>query len=195
MSLTKPDVDDSFDIILPASYFTESSTGECSILVQIEPQDAMLLDFEGASGAIGRFEADANGLTLDLKGYQYDGTIHPGPTTMIVSLRGGELKVEAMTDEFVSLKKTTDVMAKLSAVVQKGNMDASYNVVDDDVNKKEKQVEEKGTTCRELNATTGSNSKAAAVKTVVRITKERRNDGKEPLAKKRTLQTRKRKSK
>ena len=61
MSLTKPDVDDSFDIILPASYFTESSTGECSILVQIEPQDAMLLDFEGASGAIGRFEADANG--------------------------------------------------------------------------------------------------------------------------------------
>ena len=114
---------------------------------------------------------------------------------MIVSLRGGELKVEAMTDEFVSLKKTTDVMAKLSAVVQKGNMDASYNVVDDDVNKKEKQVEEKGTTCRELNATTGSNSKAAAVKTVVRITKERRNDGKEPLAKKRTLQTRKRKSK
>jgi hypothetical protein len=114
---------------------------------------------------------------------------------MIVSLRGGELKVEAMTDEFVSLKKTTDVMAKLSAVVQKGNMDASYNVVDDDVNKKEKQVEEKGTTCRQLNATTGSNSKAAAVKTVVRITKERRNDGKEPLAKKRTLQTRKRKSK
>jgi hypothetical protein len=64
---TKPESDvvviqDSFDIIIPASLLTESTTtGECSILVQIEPQDATLLDFEGASGAIGRFESDENG--------------------------------------------------------------------------------------------------------------------------------------
>ena len=55
---------------------------------------------------------------------------------MILALRGGELKVDAMTDEFVSLTKTTNVMAKLNAVVQ-GSMDASYNVVDDDINKKD----------------------------------------------------------
>ena len=66
-AITKPESDvvviqDSFDIIIPASLLTESTTtGECSILVQIEPQDATLLDFEGASGAIGRFESDENG--------------------------------------------------------------------------------------------------------------------------------------
>lgn len=57
-------IQDSFDIVLPASFLTETTTtgcGECSMLVQIEPQDATLLDFEGASGAIGRFESDENG--------------------------------------------------------------------------------------------------------------------------------------
>jgi hypothetical protein len=37
------------------------------MLVQIEPQDATLLDFEGASGAIGRFESDENGSAYQKK--------------------------------------------------------------------------------------------------------------------------------
>jgi hypothetical protein len=55
-------VQDAFEIIIPASLMAENSiSGECSILIQIEPQDAALLDFEGASGAIGRFESDEKG--------------------------------------------------------------------------------------------------------------------------------------
>ena len=55
---------DSFDIIIPASFLTESTTGECSVLIEIDHNDATLLDFEGASGAIGRFEANENGREL-----------------------------------------------------------------------------------------------------------------------------------
>jgi hypothetical protein len=58
---------------------------------------------------------------------------------MMLALRGGEMKIDAVTDEFVTLSKTTDVMAKLNAVV-KGSMDASYNIVDDDINQREKPL-------------------------------------------------------
>ncbi len=73
---------------------------------------------------------------LDLKGYQYRGTIRPGPTAMVVALtRDDKLKVESITDEFVTLDTNarTDVMAKLDAVVE-GNMDESYMVRDENVN-------------------------------------------------------------
>jgi hypothetical protein len=103
-------------------------------------------------------------VTLDLKGYQYDGMIHPGPTAMILALRGGELKVDAMTDEFVSLAKTIDVMAKLNAVVQ-GSMDASYNIVDDDINKRNHNpVPIGGQKCRAENnlKATGAKRKASS---------------------------------
>ncbi len=67
---------------------------------------------------------------LDLKGDQYRGTIRPGPTAMIVAMtRDGKLKVEAVTDEFVTLDASTrtDVMAKLDAVVTgEGGMDSTY---------------------------------------------------------------------
>lgn len=77
---------------------------------------------------------------LDLKGYQYRGVIRPGPTAMIVALnRDGKFKVEAITDEFVTLDTNTktDVMAKLDAVV-KGDMDESYMYQEINVNKKKK---------------------------------------------------------
>lgn len=73
---------------------------------------------------------------LDLKGYQYRGTIRPGPTAMVVALnRDGQFKVEAITDEFVTLDADTktDVMAKLDAVV-KGDMDDSYKYREENVN-------------------------------------------------------------
>lgn len=129
------------DILIPPALLSGSNSGECSVLVQIEPDDATVLDFEGQTGAIGRFEADDEGVTLDLKGYQYSGAIHPGPTAMVVALgKSGHLKVDSVTDEFVTLQKTSDVMAKLDAVV-KGSMDEGYNVVDDDVNKRSNQQE------------------------------------------------------
>ena len=48
--------DDSMNIILP-----NNSSGECTILVQIDPQDSSTLDFVGGTGAIGRLEADDTG--------------------------------------------------------------------------------------------------------------------------------------
>mmetsp|Transcript_37020 Transcript_37020/g.75457 ORF Transcript_37020/g.75457 Transcript_37020/m.75457 type:complete len:133 (+) Transcript_37020:131-529(+) len=71
---------------------------------------------------------------MDLKGYQYRGIIHPGPTAMIASInKGGQLKVEAMTDEFVTLEKTHDVMARLDAQVE-GDMDEGYSSKRHDAN-------------------------------------------------------------
>ena len=88
-------------------------------------------------------------VVLDLKGFQYRGHIRPGPTAMIVAMnRDGQLKVEAITDEFVTLDTNTktDVMAKLDAVVS-GDMDEGYKVRDDNVNiadKKKSGISDKG---------------------------------------------------
>lgn len=81
-------------------------------------------------------------VTLDLKGYQYHGKIHSGPTALVLVLgKAGQLKVDAITDEFITVRKTHDVMAKLNAVVR-GDMDAGYNVVEENVNvTKEKKDE------------------------------------------------------
>jgi hypothetical protein len=63
-------VNDSFDVILPPLLGT-SSNGECTILVQLDPQDAVTLDYEGVSGAIGRFEADDRGGKYDSKQFRH----------------------------------------------------------------------------------------------------------------------------
>lgn len=76
-------------------------------------------------------------MVLDLKGYQYRGIIRPGPTAMIVAMnRDGQLKVEAITDEFVTLDTNTktDVMAKFDAVVSGEGMDDGYKVREENVN-------------------------------------------------------------
>lgn len=73
-------------------------------------------------------------VTLDLKGYQYHGKIHAGPTALLLVVgKTGQLKVDAITDEFITVRKTQDVMAKLNAVVR-GDMDAGYNVMEENVN-------------------------------------------------------------
>ena len=85
-------------------------------------------------------------VVLDLKGCQYRGKLYPGPTVMVLSTvnkKVGEskqerlkhnnktqqpqLKVDAMTDEFLHLVKTGNAMDMLSAVVQ-GNMGDDYRV-------------------------------------------------------------------
>ncbi|KAL9183224.1 hypothetical protein ACHAXT_005011 [Thalassiosira profunda] len=129
------------DVVIPHALLNkDKGTGknECTMLVQVGDNDdtSHHLDFHGQSGAIGRFEADEEGVILDLKGYQYRGTIRPGPTAMVVALnRDGRFKVEAITDEFVTLDADTktDVMAKLDAVVR-GDMDDSYKYREENVN-------------------------------------------------------------
>ena len=79
---------------------------------------------------------------MDLKGFQYHGTINPGPTVLIGSIipnnDGKMMKVDCITDEFCSIKKTGDVMAQLEAVVE-GDMDESYQIREDNVNSKVKE--------------------------------------------------------
>jgi hypothetical protein len=76
---------------------------------------------------------------LDLKGTQYTGSIFPGPTALVLAVINNSdvdpyLKVEGITDEFCSLVKTGDAMAKMNAAVQQGMVDY-YNYEDEDVNK------------------------------------------------------------
>lgn len=86
---------------------------------------------------------DVFAVILDLKGYQYRGTIRPGPTAMVVAMtRDGKLKVESITDEFVTLdaETRTDVMAKLDAVVENGSMDETYRYDgEEDVNRRKRE--------------------------------------------------------
>lgn len=59
---------------------------------------------------------------------------------MVIALtRDGQFKVEAITDEFVTLDTDrTNMMDKLNAVVE-GELDDGYKVVDDNVNRSEKK--------------------------------------------------------
>jgi hypothetical protein len=63
-----------------------------------------------------------------------------GPTAMVIALtREGQFKVEAITDEFVTLDtERTNIMDKFDAVVE-GEMDDGYKIADDNVNRNEKK--------------------------------------------------------
>ena len=62
---------------------------------------------------------------------------------MVVAMtRDGKLKVESITDEFVTLdaETRTDVMAKLDAVVENGSMDETYRYDgEEDVNRRKRE--------------------------------------------------------
>ena len=59
---------------------------------------------------------------------------------MVVSLvKGGHLKAESITDEFVTLAKAKDVMKSLDAVVM-GDFDEGFKVREENVNKASKQA-------------------------------------------------------
>jgi hypothetical protein len=139
---------DSFDVILPPSIVNggDSSNGggggggggdQCTLLVEVsDPNDAIALgEFGGSVGAIGRFESDPNGITLDLKGNQYRGSLLPGPTCLVVAFPShkfgsnkkeqqehvGKLRVEGIADEYTTLVQIDDHMKKLDAVVTGNN--------------------------------------------------------------------------
>jgi hypothetical protein len=139
---TKETTISDFDVLLPSSI--GGGGDACHVLIQIDPLDTSQLDVEGSAGAIGRFEASSHGIILDCRGFQYHGKIHPGPTVMVLSHVGdSKLKVEAVTNEFVTLSKVTNVMAKLNAVMVQGKMDDGYKVIDDNVNVNKKNDEDK----------------------------------------------------
>jgi len=132
---------DSVDLKIPLSLLmsgTSSGSNECTVLVQVNPEDASTLDFHGAGGAVGRFEVNENAVIMDLKGFQYQGKLEAGPTCLMGSMHPlmGErmIKVESITDEYVQLQKTGDHMAQLDAVVEKGEMDDSFRIKDNNVN-------------------------------------------------------------
>jgi hypothetical protein len=182
-------------VILPP-LLGSGNAGECTVMIEVDPEDAALLDYEGISGAIGRFEADDRGGTLrslallvvffacsfnplahglvvvvllilvvlDLKGCQYQGSLLPGPTALIVSLsKGGQLRVEGITDEFATLVKTQDVMAKLDGVVE-GEMDDGFRVRDENVNRSTKHQDATDAKVA-AKATKASNAKRASSST------------------------------
>ena len=59
-ALVPANVKDAFDVHLPP-IFASGNNGECSLLLQLDPDDAATLDYTGLSGAIGRLEADDHG--------------------------------------------------------------------------------------------------------------------------------------
>ena len=79
---------------------------------------------------------------MDLKGFQYQGALQAGPTCIIASMHPliGEniIKVESITDEFVTLQQTGDQLAQLDGVVEKGNLDDSFTVRDHNVNSRDR---------------------------------------------------------
>jgi len=158
------DDDDCYDVIIPNSFFENpSSSIDCSVVLQIPApnkkndhgDDNHILDLEGQSGAIGRFEASkteesSGNLVLDFQGYQYHGTLHPGPTCMAIHLTNKNavvgqtsataaaadfaLKVDVITNEFMTLKQTKNIMKSLNAQIIEGTMDEGYQISDDNVN-------------------------------------------------------------
>ena len=138
--------DDSYTVVLPSSWVATGNPppGDCSLLIQVEPDDAARLDYEGTSGAMGRLEAGDSGIILDFKGRQYQASILPGPTSMLVGLyKGAQLKVEGITDEFGTLTAEKDVMATLDAIVT-GEMDEGYKFVDGNVNRTDRSKGDAG---------------------------------------------------
>ena len=127
------------DLVIPHTLLNKHKApakNECTLLVQMNDDK---LDLHGQSGAVGRLEADERGVILDLKGYQYRGTIRPGPTAMVVALtREGQFKVESITDEFVTLDaRGAHVMDSLG-----DNMREGFMVREEDVNARKKGDED-----------------------------------------------------
>jgi hypothetical protein len=166
-------VSDSFDLVLPS---TLARSDNCNLVIQIDPRQAKLLDLEGSVGAIGRFESSSEGILLDCKGFQYHGKIHPGPTIMAISHSGdGVLKVEGITNEFVTLSQVSDVMQKLNAVVVKGAMTEEFEVVDENENVNMKMDDDqKGDKSLQQSSNLKSKKKRASLTTSKRSKKKRK---------------------
>jgi hypothetical protein len=154
---------DSFDVVLPSSILKGgggSSDYQCTVLVEVSgSKDAIALgEFGGSVGAIGRFESDSKGITLDLKGNQYRGSLLPGPTFLVVGFpqsfgikkkepstgengeqvqeedeeeeSAGKLRVEGIADEYATLVQIDDHMKRLDAVVTENRNDDNKGYIE-----------------------------------------------------------------
>lgn len=132
--------DQDIEFVIPISLLmagTVSGGNECTVVVCPEED----LDFHGSGGAIGRFEVNQDSsLTMDLKGFQYTGHLIPGPTAVVCamhpSIGENKIKIESITDEYMVLVQTGDAMAQLNAVVEKGEMEESFQFHEENVNSK-----------------------------------------------------------
>lgn len=55
------DTEDVWDLVWPCRHGVVGNPGECTVLLQIDPEDAANIDLHGAAGAVGRLEVDAEG--------------------------------------------------------------------------------------------------------------------------------------
>ncbi len=171
-------------------YFKSGATDSNTLFCEVEDAD---LQFAGDSGAIGRMYSDENAIRIDLKGRQYHGSLHGGPTIMVLNIGTGVFgansssanaklvaKVEAISNEFCSLEFERDQHEHLVGVYSGADLDGLD--VDDDyiangeaagISKKAKQTNSRGGAKSESKST-----KAAPV--ISTVTQRRRN----PKAKK-----------
>lgn len=138
-SPSETDSNHEIELSIPISLLmtgTASGNNECTVLVCPEED----LDFHGSGGAVGRFEVNNDTLIMDLKGYQYQGNLRPGSTALVCamhpSIGDNKMKIESITDEYLTLLKTGDAMAQLDAVIEKGELDESFRFQEVNVNSK-----------------------------------------------------------
>jgi hypothetical protein len=138
-STSETESNQEIELAIPVSLLmtgTTSGNNECTVLVCPEEN----FDFHGHGGSVGRFEVNNDTLIMDLKGYQYQGNLKPGPTALVCamhpSIGDNKMKVESITDEYVKLLKTGDAMAQLDAVIEKGEVDESFQFQEENVNSK-----------------------------------------------------------
>ena len=96
-----------------------SGAGRNLLLCQLDDPE---LSFQGDSGAVGRLSVTSSSLEIDLKGRQYQGTLLPGPTVLLLNLTkpvGAQAnykpvaRVEAITNEFCHLEFSRDLLGGL----------------------------------------------------------------------------------
>jgi outer membrane biosynthesis protein TonB len=93
-----------------------SGTARSLLLCQVDDPE---LSFQGDSGAIGRLSVTTSSVDVDIKGRQYQGTLLPGPTVLLLNLAkpvGAQAgyqpvaRIEAITNEFCHLEFSKDLL-------------------------------------------------------------------------------------
>ena len=93
-----------------------SGTARNLLLCQVDDPE---LSFQGDSGAIGRLSVTTTNVDVDIKGRQYQGTLLPGPTVLLLNLakpvgvQAGYrpvARIEAITNEFCHLEFSKDLL-------------------------------------------------------------------------------------
>lgn len=103
-----------------------------SLLLEMTDED---MDFASDTGAIGRFFVTNDNVRLDIKGRQYETTLFPCCSALVLTLGKSEARVEAVIDE--ACRTSRRLSAGLEPEVLKGELNASFKVKENDVNARE----------------------------------------------------------